>query len=131
MVPPSGPIPRVRRTTRKKDVKLPYPSTATRHHGPPTGEVRLSREGPHRVVAGVMGDLGQAERLEQRWEVHAEPATVAVSQPIPTADRVVRRPPPGLDGALGRGLLLIGGTQRDPVALLQEPGMQVLDGPEP
>src|SRR3982751_2617302 len=51
----------------------------------------------HPVVAGVVGQLGEAELLEQRRQVHPEPPAVAVAQAVPAADRVARRTTPGLD----------------------------------
>ena len=79
------------------------------------------------VVAGVVLELDQAEPLEQRREVHPEPAAVALALAVPAAHRVVLGPAERLDGALGRGLLLVGGPQRHPVALLLQPRRQVVD----
>src|SRR5262249_5318424 len=88
-------------------------------------------DGAHLVVSGVVGELGQAERLKQRRQVHAEPAAVAVAQPVPAPDRIARGPSERLDGAAGGGLLLVRGSQRHPAVLGLQPGVQVLDGPQP
>src|SRR5689334_20617167 len=88
-------------------------------------------DGPHLVIAGVVGELGQAKRLQQRGQVHAEPAAVAVAQPVPAAGRVARGPAERLDGALGGRLLLVRGAQRHPAVLGLQPGVQVLDGLQP
>src|SRR5207247_7172942 len=60
-----------------------------------------------------------------------EPAAATAAQPVPAADRVDRGPAPRLHRAVGGGLLLVGRAQRDPVALFLQPGVQVLDGPQP
>ena len=83
----------------------------------------------HPVVAGVVcSSSAQPERLEQRRQVHAEAAAVALAQAVPAADRVVRGPAPGLDRAVGGRLLLVGRAERHPVARAAQPGVQVLDG---
>src|SRR6185437_7034457 len=82
------------------------------------------------VVAGVVRELGQPQVLQERRQVHPEAAPVALAQAVPTADRVVGRAAPRLDGALRGGLLLVGGAERHPVALGEEPRVQVLDGRE-
>ena len=69
--------------------------------------------------------------LQQRREVHAEPAAVALAQAVPAADRVVRRASPRLDGSRRGRLLLVGGAERHPVALLGQPGVQVVDRLQP
>ena len=92
------------------------------------GEGLLDR--PHPVVAGIVGDLGQAERLEQRRQVHPEPAPVTAAQAVPAADRVVGGPPPRLHRAVGGGLLLVGRAERYPVGLGGQPRVQVVDGPQ-
>jgi len=43
----------------------------------------------HPVVARVVRELGEAERLQQRRQVHAEAAAVALAEAVPAADRVV------------------------------------------
>ncbi len=91
---------------------------------------RLARSaGAHPVVLGVVGELGQPERLEQRRHVDAEPPTQALLQPIPPADRVGLRASPRLDRPVGRGLLLVRATERHPVAVRLEHGVQVVDRP--
>ena len=49
-----------------------------------------------RVVAGVIGHLGQTKLLEQRGQVHAEPSPVALALSVPSADGVVRGTTPRL-----------------------------------
>jgi hypothetical protein len=72
-------------------------------------------------------DLGQAERLQHRRHVVAEATAKALLQPVPPADRVLGRAAPCLDGALCRGLLLVGVAERHPVAVLGEHRVEVLD----
>src|SRR5688500_3117240 len=62
---------------------------------------------PHPVVLRIVRQLREPERLEQRRQVHPEPAPVALPEAVPSADRVVRVPAPCLDGPLGRRLLLV------------------------
>ena len=69
----------------------------------------------------------EAERFEERWEVHAEASAVALALAVPAADRVVLGATPGFDGAVGSCLLLVRGTERDPILLRLEPGVQVVD----
>ncbi len=52
-----------------------------------------------------MFDLGEAEVLEDRWDVVAEAAAVALAESVPATDGVVGGAGPGLDGA-GLGYLL-------------------------
>ena len=85
---------------------------------------------PHPVVLRLVGELGQAERLEQRRHVDAEPAAEALLEAVPAADRVVRRAAPGLDRALGCRLLLVGAAEWHPVAVGLEPRVEVVDGPQ-
>ena len=120
---PGAPAPRGRRLCRQR-VARARPSTrpATRHaiEWPWIAPcyVRWSAYlRAHAVVARVVLDLGQAERFEQRRHVHAEAAAVALAQPVPAADRVVGGAAPGLDGAVGGRLLLVGGAERHPVAV--------------
>jgi two-component system, OmpR family, sensor kinase len=94
------------------------------------GAARGGLDRAHPVVAGVVGEFGEAQRLQQRGQVQAKPAAVALAQAVPAADRVVGGPAPGLDRALGGGLVLVGRAERDPVALLGQPFVQVVDGPE-
>ena len=86
-----------------------------------------SSDRAHPVVLGVVRQLDQPERLEQRRQVHPEPAAVALAQAVPAADRVVLGPAPALDRAVLGRLLLVGCAQVDPVALRLEPGVQVVD----
>jgi hypothetical protein len=76
---------------------------------------------PDPVVAGIVSQFGQAERLEQGREIHPESTPVTLAQPVPTADRIIGGTTPGLDGAGGRLLFLLGRAQRDSIVLLQEP----------
>src|SRR3954451_23688100 len=90
------------------------------------GQMSAATSGPHcpdAVVALLVGQLGQAQLLEQRWEVHAEPAAVALSEPVPAADRVVLGAAERLDGARRGVLLLVGGAQVDPVTLVEQPAV--------
>ena len=54
----------------------------------------LRSERAHPVVARVVLDLGQPERLQQRRHVHAEAAAQALLEAVPAADRVVLRARP-------------------------------------
>src|SRR4051794_14807114 len=82
---------------------------------------------PHAVVALLVGQLGQAQLLEQRREVHAEPAAVALAQPVPATDRVLLGAAERLDRPGSGVLLLVGGAEVDPVAPVEQPAVQVLD----
>ena len=83
--------------------------------------------GAHRVVAGVVRELGQAERLEQRRQVHAEPAAVALAQPVPAADRVVLGAAPRLDRAVLWRASARRRRRAAPSHPGAQPGVQVLD----
>ena len=61
------------------------------------GEFGSFWERPHTVVAGAVLEFGESERLEQGRYVHAEAAAQALLQPVPAADRIVRRAAPRLD----------------------------------
>jgi LmbE family N-acetylglucosaminyl deacetylase len=63
-------------------------------------------------------------------ELHPQTTAIALSESVPAADRVALGPTPRLDGAFFGGLLLIGGTEVDPVPLLDEPRVQVVDTSE-
>src|ERR1700730_1129701 len=82
------------------------------------GHSRVGRilAGPHTVIAGVVLDLGQAQRFHDRRDVVAEPAAEPLLQAVPATNRAVRRARTGFDGAARRRLLLVGVTQRHPVA---------------
>ena len=60
--------------------------------GRPPGSAMLGRsaagsaDGTHPVVLGVVGDLGQPERLQERRHVHAEPTAQTLLQAVPAAD---------------------------------------------
>ena len=47
------------------------------------------------VVPRVVLQLDQSQRLEQRRQVHAKSAAVALPRAVPATDRVVRRAPEG------------------------------------
>src|SRR5215213_11732585 len=64
--------------------------------------------GAHPVVLGVVRQLGHAECLHQRRDVHPEPAAVALAHAVPPADWVALRPAPGLDRSGRRLVLLVG-----------------------
>ena len=79
----------------------------------PTGK------GTDAVVAGVVLQLDQSERFQQRRQVHAEPSAQALLLAVPAADRVVLGTPPRLDRAGSGILLLVGCAERHPVAVLR------------
>jgi hypothetical protein len=56
----------------------------------------------------------------------AEPAAVSLAQAVPPAARGVGRPGPRFDSAIGGGFLLVGATQRHPVAVRDEHRVQVV-----
>jgi hypothetical protein len=62
-------------------------------------------------------DLCLAQRLEHRWHVVREPAAEALLEPVPTADGVLGRASPGLDGPIRGRLLLVGVAERHPIAV--------------
>jgi len=80
----------------------------------------------HAVVAGVVLELGEPERLHQRWHVHREPPAQPLLQAVPAADGIGGVAPPGLDGPLLRRLLLVGATERHPVPVLGQHLVQVV-----
>jgi hypothetical protein len=77
-----------------------------------------------------VGELSLAEGLRQRRQVHPETPAIALPEAVPAADRIVFRAAPRLDGAIFRRLLLIRGAEVDPVTLLDEPRVQILDTSE-
>ena len=56
-----------------------------------------------------MGDLRQAEGLQQRGKVHPEPAAVTAAQAVPAPDGVVGGPAPRLDRTLGGSIMRLPG----------------------
>src|ERR1700683_877668 len=90
----------------------------------------MSADRSYLVVAGVVGEFGQAEFFQQWRQVHAEPPAVAVAQSVPAADWIVRRPSPRLDRAIGRRFLLIRRAEGNPAVLLRKPRGEVLDRPQ-
>src|SRR5687767_1146110 len=91
---------------------------------------RRSSDRTHAVVLRVVLDLGEAEGLEDRGDVHAEAAAEAFLEAVPAADRVLGGAAPRFDGALGRGLLLVGAAEGHPVAVLLQHRVEVLDAAE-
>ena len=81
-------------------------------------------------MARLESELGPAECLQDRRQIHSETTAVALAEAVPAADRVVLGATPRLDGAIFGGLLLIGGTQVDPVALLDELRVKAVDTSE-
>jgi hypothetical protein len=77
-----------------------------------------SDDGVNLVVACLMGELDLAKSLQEPRHVHPETTAIALAEAVPTADRVVLGATLALDGAFLGGLLLIGGAEVDPVALL-------------
>ena len=69
----------------------------------PRASMSSGSDGAHPVVPGVVGHLGQAERLQERREVHAEASPVPLAQAVPArrsgcrgnapTPRPCRRPP--------------------------------------
>src|SRR5687767_1976860 len=89
-----------------------------------------SDDGADLVVAWIVGELDFAESLQERRHVHPEATAIALAEAVPAADRVVLGAAPRLDGAVLGGLLLIGGAEVDPVALLDEPRVKLVDTSE-
>ena len=73
------------------------------------------------------GQLDLAQGLQEWWHVHAEAAAIALAEAVPSADRIAFGAAPRLDGALLGELLLIGRAELDPVALFDEPRVQVVN----
>src|SRR6187402_610281 len=92
---------------------------------------RRRSERPHPVVAWLVAQFGEAEGLQQRRQVHAEAAAISLARAVPASDRVGLRATPCLDRARCRILLLVGGSERHPVAPRGEPGVQIVDRSEP
>jgi hypothetical protein len=86
---------------------------------------RCQRANP--VVPGLVCDLRQAERLQQRRQVDAEPTPQALLESVPTAHRIVLRAAPGLDRPGCGRFLLVRAAERHPVAVGHQHGVQVLD----
>ena len=94
------------------------------------GERNDELDRAHPVVAGVVLDLGQPERLHHRRHVHPEPTAQPLLESVPPADRVLGRASPGLHGAVGGRLLLVGAAQRHPIPVLREHRVQVVQAAE-
>ena len=84
-------------------------------------------QGAHPVVARFVFHFGQPEALHQRWDVHPDPAAQALLQAVPPTERVVGRAGPGLHRARPRRLLLVGGAEFHPPAVLAQQRQQVVD----
>src|ERR1019366_7630803 len=84
------------------------PLTATRRQWrtrPAPAEVGKAKasDGAHSVMARVVLQLSQAERLHQRGHIHPEPAPKSFLQSVPPTDRIALRAAPSLDSVfLGR-----------------------------
>ena len=89
-----------------------------------------SGDGADLVVARLVGEFNFAESLRERRHVHAEPTAIALADAVPPADWIAFRPAPGLDSPFLGGLLLVGGAEFDLVALLDEPGVEILKASE-
>src|SRR2546421_13041211 len=109
----------------------------------PGGPRRLSEKGqsderwstaglqrPHAVVLRVVLDLGQMQGLQDRRDVHTEPAPQSLLQAVPPGNRVLWRSSPGFNGPIRRGLLFVCASQRHPVAVRLQHLVQVVDAPE-
>ena len=100
---------------------------------PPWGlyleRVSVLRAARTRLLRGLCSKLREAERLQERRDVHREAPAQALLEPVPTADRVVGRACPRLDGALGRRLLLVGAAEEHPVAVRLQHGVEVVERP--
>src|SRR5207253_10688393 len=83
--------------------------------------------GAHPVVLRVVGQFGQAQRLEERRHVDAEPAAEALLETVPAAYRVARRAAPCLDRPVRRRFLLVRAAQRHPVTVLLEHRVEIVD----
>src|SRR5437899_4693756 len=82
--------------------------------------------GSHPVVLREVLDLGEPQRLHYRRHVHPEAAAQALLEPVPAADRILRRAGPGFDRPLGGRLLFIGAAKRHPVTVLLQHPEQVV-----
>src|SRR2546426_11627690 len=109
----------------------------------PGGPRRLSEKGqsdergataglqrPHAGVLRVVLDLGQMQGLQDRRNVHTEPAPQSLLQAVPPGNRVLWRSSPGFDGPIRRGLLFVYASQRHPVAVRLQHLMQIVDALE-
>src|SRR3989337_269300 len=117
-----GSLPHFRRPRRR-----PSPASSGSCRWSASWRLSAPLQRPHAVVLWVVRDLGQSERLPERRPGQPDAAAVALAQPVPDAHGVVRRAAPGLDGPLGRGLLLVGGAERRPVAIRLEHGVLAFD----
>lgn len=74
-----------------------------------------------------MFEFGQSEGFEEWRQVHPEPTPVPLSVAVPSADGVGFAATPRLDRPFPRGLVLVRRAKRDPVALLAQPVVKILD----
>src|SRR3954452_23704448 len=91
---------------------------------------RARSDRSHAVVAGVVLDLGPTEVLQHRRDIVPEAAPQALLEAVPAADGIVGAAGPGLDGAVGCGLLLVGIAQRLPLIPIDQHGPEGLEAPE-
>lgn len=93
-------------------------------HKSPRRSTLLHR--PHAIVPGVVFNFGQPQQFHQRRHVHAKAPPQALLQPVPPAHGIVRGARPGFHRAGRGGLLLVGAAQRQPVAVLLQHGVEVV-----
>ncbi len=96
----------------------------THHH---TARFPRQAHGAHPVVARVVLDLGEPERFEHGRDVDGEAAAQALLESVPAARGVALGARPGLDRAVGGGLLLVGAAERHPVAVRLQHRVEVID----
>ena len=90
--------------------------------------VRPELNRAHAVVSRVVLDFGQAKRFQHGRYVHPKAPPQALLESIPSADRILWRPAPCLDGSFSRFFLLVGTAKRHPFAMLLEHFANVVDG---
>src|SRR5262249_37617595 len=79
---------------------------------------------PHSMAFGVVLELAEAQRFHEWRNIDAEASPKALLEAVPTTDRIVRGPPPGLDGPLLGGFLLVRPAELDPISGRLEHGVQ-------
>src|SRR6201989_3017581 len=85
------------------------------------------RPGAHAVVARIVLQLSEPEVLHDGRHVVRAATAQALLDPIPPADRVLGGARPCLDGSVRGGFLLVGAAERQPVAMLGEHRVEILD----
>ena len=80
-----------------------------------------------RLLRGLCSTSASPSASSSGGTYIAEAAAQPLLEPVPAADRVVRRAPPRLDRALRRRLLLVGAAERHPVAVRAQHRVQVVD----